>query len=287
MIGFNHIGTMGRLGNQMFQHASTKGIARKLGLEYCIPPADRLDFQIDNYGLFEAFEMSNVDHVQFLNNGNAPVVQERHFHFDEELFTLCPDHVTLKGFFQTEKYFKHVEREIREDYTFKPEWIGPCTEFMSQFEGQEVIFLHVRRGDPNLADKRGFKWAYVNIQDQHPVQPLDYYENALKQFSEDYPVLVFSDSIDWCKEQEIFKSDRFMFSEPEDKYDDGALVPYVDLCIMSLCSHAIIANSSLSWWGAWLQKNPNKKVIAPKMWFGPAYSQHNTKNLIPESWIVI
>ena len=232
MIGFNHIGTMGRLGNQMFQHASTKGIARKLGLEYCIPPADRLDFQIDNYGLFEAFEMSNVDHVQFLNNGNAPVVQERHFHFDEELFTLCPDHVTLNGFFQTEKYFKHVEREI-------------------------------------------------------PVQPLDYYENALKQFSEDYPVLVFSDSIDWCKEQEIFKSDRFMFSEPEDKYDDGALVPYVDLCIMSLCSHAIIANSSLSWWGAWLQKNPNKKVIAPKMWFGPAYSQHNTKNLIPESWIVI
>ena len=252
MIGFNNIGAMGRLGNQMFQHASTKGIARKLGVEYCIPPANRPDFQIDNYGLFESFEMKNVDSVQFLNNGHSPFVQERQFHFDEELFTLCPDHVSLNGFFQTEKYFKHVEDEIREDYTFKSEWLNPCKEFMSQFEGQEVAFLHVRRGDPNLADKRGFKWAYVNLQDQHPVQPLEYYEEALKNFPEDMPVLVFSDSIDWCKEQDIFKPDRFMFSEPEHKYDDGALVPYVDLCLMSLCSHAIIANSSLSWWGAWL-----------------------------------
>jgi hypothetical protein len=71
----------------------------------------------------------------------------------------------------------------------------------------------------NLTDKRGFKWAYVNLQDQHPVQPLEYYEKALKYFPEDISVLVFSDSIEWCKEQEIFKeSDRFMFSEPEDKY---------------------------------------------------------------------
>jgi hypothetical protein len=101
------------------------------------------------------------------------------------------------------------------------------------------------------------------------------------------PVLVFSDSIDWCKEQEFFAPDRFMFSEPEDKYSDGALVPYIDLCLMSLCDHAIIANSSMSWWGAWLQKNPNKKVIAPKMWFGPAYSFHDTKDLYCEGWTVL
>ena len=284
MIGFNHIGTMGRLGNQMFQHASTKGIARKTGVQYCIPPDNRPDFQIDNYGLFECFEMGNVDSIQFLNNGHSPVVQERYFHFDEELFSMCPDHVSLSGFFQTEKYFKHIENEVRSDYTFKNEWLEPCKEFISQFEGKEVVFLHVRRGDPNLADKRGFKWAYVNLQDQHPVQPLEYYEEALKKFPDDIPVLVFSDSIEWCKEQEIFKSDRFMFSEPEDKYDDGALVPYLDLCLMSLCSHAIIANSSLSWWGAWLQSNSNKKVIAPKMWFGSAYNYHDTKDLIPEKW---
>jgi len=284
MIGFDAIGTMGRLGNQMFQHAALKGIARHRGFEYCIPP-QHPQTQIDNYGLLEAFEMKNVDGVKF--SYNMIPVQEPHFHFDEQIFNECPDNSNLAGFFQTEKYFKHVKKEVREDYTFKSEWLNPCLEFMKQFEGQEVLFLHVRRGDPNLADKRGFKWAYVNIQDQHPVQPLEYYEEALKYFSEDIPVLVFSDSIEWCKEQDIFKPDRFMFSEPEDKYDDGALVPYVDLCLMSLCSHAIIANSSMSWWGAWLQKNPNKKVIAPKMWFGSAYSFNNTKDLYCNDWVVI
>ena len=129
--------------------------------------------------------------------------------------------------------------------------------------------LHVRRGDPNLTDVRGFKWSYTQCGSMHPVQPVEYYEKALAEFPEDQPVIVFSDSIDWVKEQEFFAGDRFLLSEPKDKYPDGSFTPYADLCLMSLCSHAIIANSSMSWWGAWLQTNPNKKVIAPKMWFGP------------------
>lgn len=284
MIGFDNLGSMGRLGNQMFQHAAIKGIARNRGFEYCIPKPNQPN-QIDNYGLLEAFEMKNVDHLKFLYSVNP--VQETQFHFDKEIFNNCPDEINLSGFFQTEKYFKHVEDEIREDYTFKSEWLEPCKRFISTFGDKEIAFLHVRRGDPNLTDKRGFKWAYVNLQDQHPVQPIEYYQKALEYFPEDMPVLVFSDSIDWCKEQEIFQDDRFMFSEPEDTYDDGALIPYIDLCLMSLCSHAIIANSSMSWWGAWLQKNPDKKVIAPKMWFGSAYSFHNTKDLYCDKWIVI
>ena len=153
--------------------------------------------------------------------------------------------------------------------------------------GEEVIFLHVRRGDPGLADKRGFKWAYVNLAHQHPVQPLEYYEKALAEFDESLPVVVFSDSIEWCKEQEFFQNDRFMFSEPEDTHSDGALVPYLDMCLMSLCDHAIIANSSMSWWGAWLIQNPNKKVIAPSMWFGSDYADKDTKDLYCENWKVI
>ena len=284
MIGFDALGTMGRLGNQMFQHAALKGIARKHGYKYCIPPRDPIS-QIDNYGLLDAFEMKNVDAIRWCYN--VVPAQERFFHFDEELMEICPDGVNVAGFYQSEKYFKHVEDEVREDYTFKPEWLEPCQNFMKQFVGQEVGFLHVRRGDPNLTDKRGFKWAYVNCQDQHPVQSLYYYEEALGEFPEDMPFLIFSDSIDWCKEQEMFQGDRFMFSEPEDTYDDGALVPYYDLCLMTLCDHAIIANSSMSWWGAWLQKNPNKKVIAPSVWFGPAYSFHDTKDLYCEGWTVI
>jgi len=278
VIGFNHIGTIGRFGNQMFQYAALKGIAANRGFEYTIPPEDPR-IQIDNYGLLEAFNLkTNIGWVETTNT-----VQEKFFHFDQDLFDNCPDNSSLHGFFQSEKYFKHIEEDIRKDFTFKDNWLEPCEQFRSQM-GEEVIFLHVRRGDPGLADKRGFKWAYVNLQHQHPVQPIEYYEKALAEFDDSLPVVVFSDSIDWVKEQPFFQGDRFMFSEPEDKHSDGALVPYLDMCLMSLCDHAIIANSSMSWWGAWLIKNPNKKVIAPSMWFGSDYADKDTKDLYCESW---
>ena len=147
--------------------------------------------------------------------------------------------------------------------------------------------LHVRRGDPNLTDPRGFKWSYTQCGSMHPVQPIEYYEKALSKFDPKQPVIVFSDSVDWVKEQEFFSGDRFLISEPEDKYADGSFTPYADLCLMSLCSHAIIANSSMSWWGAWLISNPDKQVIAPKMWFGPAYADKDTTDLYYPNWIVL
>ena len=284
MIGFDHIGTMGRLGNQMFQYAALKGIAAHRGYEYTIPP-ENPRIQIDNYGLIEAFELSDNKKIGWLNT-QYDIIAEKHFHFDEDLFNTFPDGSGLYGFFQSEKYFKHIEDEIREDFTFKKEWLEPCEGFRKDL-GDEVIFLHVRRGDPNLADKRGFKWAYVNIQDQHPTQPIEYYEKALTYFPDDMPVVVFSHSIDWVKEQDLIKPDRFMISEQTDKFSDGALVPYIDLCLMTLCDHAIIANSSMSWWGAWLIQNEYKKVVAPKMWFGPAYADKDTKDLYPNGCIVI
>jgi len=284
MIGFDHIGTMGRLGNQMFQYAALKGIAAHRGYEYTIPP-ENPRIQIDNYGLIEAFELSDNKKIGWLNT-QYDIIAEKHFHFDEDLFNTFPDGSGLYGFFQSEKYFKHIEDEIREDFTFKKEWLEPCEGFRKDL-GDEVIFLHVRRGDPNLADKRGFKWAYTQCSSQHPPQPLEYYEKALKEFDDDMPVVVFSDSIDWVKEQDLFKPDRFMISEQTDKFSDGALVPYIDLCLMTLCDHAIIANSSMSWWGAWLIQNEYKKVVAPKMWFGPAYADKNTKDLYPKGCIVI
>jgi len=284
MIGFDHIGTMGRLGNQMFQYAALKGIAAHRGYEYTIPP-ENPKIQIDNYGLIEAFELSDNKKIGWLNT-QYDIIAEKHFHFDEDLFNTFPDGSGLYGFFQSEKYFKHIEDEIREDFTFKKEWLEPCEGFRKDL-GDEVIFLHVRRGDPNLADKRGFKWAYTQCSSQHPPQPLEYYEKALKEFDDDMPVVVFSDSIDWVKEQDLFKPDRFMISEQTDKFSDGALVPYIDLCLMTLCDHAIIANSSMSWWGAWLIQNEYKKVVAPKMWFGSAYADKDTKDLYPKGCIVI
>lgn len=266
MIGFNALGRMGRLANQMFQYASLKGISRNVGADFCIPYyKDSVDDGIGNKlrsELFDSFDL-NVN-IGVLNNGHAPVVKERFFHFDEELFSLCPDHVSLQGFFQTEKYFKHIENEIREDFTFNGGILNPCKEMIDSVDNP--IALHIRRTD------------YVSNSENHHNLSLDYYKKALSMFESDRSVIVFSDDPEWCNKQELFSSDRFLISENTDNR--------VDLCLMTLCSDFIIANSTYSWWGAWLSSNPNKKVIAPVEWFGKTgYTKdHNTTDLIPNEW---
>ena len=266
MIGFNALGRMGRLCNQMFQYASLKGLARKIGADIIIPNYETaVDDGIGNMLRTELFDSFDINvQTGLLNNGHAPVVQERFFHFDEELFNHCPDHVSLQGYFQSEKYFKHIEDEIRDDFIFHPEISNPCKEMMEGVDNP--IALHVRRTD------------YINNSENHFNLPLEYYEAALKHFDDDRNVIVFSDDSEWCKQQDLFSDDRFMVSENEDNR--------VDLCLMSMCSDFIIANSSYSWWGAWLSSNKNKKVIAPVQWFGKTgYTKnHNTKDLIPDGW---
>ena len=99
----------------------------------------------------------------------------------------------------------------------------------------------------------------------------------MKKFKSDRQVIIFTDDPKWCNEQNIFSDDRFLISEGSSNY--------VDMCLMSMCSSHIIANSSFSWWGAWLAKS--KKVIAPKIWFGEELKSNDTKDLYPESWETI
>jgi len=269
MIGFNALGRMGRLGNQMFQYAALRGLARNIGADITIPYyPDAVDDGIGNMlrtELFDSFDLRV--NTGLLNNGHAPVLQERQFHFDDELFRMCPDHVSLQGYFQTEKYFKHIEDEIREDFIFHPEISAPCKELIENVDNP--IALHVRRTD------------YVTNSENHFNLPIKYYEAALKHFDDDRNVIVFSDDPEWCKQQDLFSDDRFMVSENDDNR--------VDLCLMSMCNDFIIANSSYSWWGAWLSANKDKKVIAPVQWFGKTgYTKdHDTKDLIPNDWIRI
>ena len=268
-IGFNALGRMGRLCNQMFQYASLKGLAAKIGTDIIIPYyPDAVDDGIGNMLRTELFDSFDLDvKIGLLNNGHAPVVNERHFHFDEELFKMCPDHVDLRGYFQTEKYFKHIEKEIRSDFTFKDEILVPCKEMIESVENP--IALHVRRGD------------YIKNAENHFNLPIEYYDAALSEFDDDRNVIVFSDDPLWCHDEGIFVDDRFIISENDDNR--------VDLCLMSLCNDFIIANSTYSWWGAWLSSNKDKKVIAPVQWFGKTgYTKdHNTKDLIPDDWIKI
>ena len=277
MIGFNYLGKMGQLGNQMFQYASLKGIARKHGYEFCIPNHDEV--MVDVLGnklrieLFDAFDLREEGKFRIGFMKTDQMVQEPTFHFCRELLEECPDDVCIVGYLQTEKYFTHIEDEIRKDFTFRKEFEDGYEEAKDMFDNP--VALHIRRGD-----------FIINHANHHNLS-LSYYEKALKEFDDDMPVVVFSDSIDWVKEQDLFKPDRFMISEQTDKFSDGALVPYIDLCLMTLCDHAIIANSSMSWWGAWLIQNEYKKVVAPKMWFGPAYADKDTKDLYPKGCIVI
>ena len=282
MIGFNYLGRKGRLGNQMFQYAALRGIAENNGYDWCIPPQG--SSSIDDYGtdcnylMFETFKLDSVKNTGFVQSNT---ISESGFEFDENLFNTCPDTINLTGHFQTEKYFKSIEESIRKDFTFHDDILNPCKEFIKSIDSERIVFLHVRRGHPKLRD------AYTNLKDFHPPCPISYYEEAVSKFPKDIPILVFSDYIEWCKEQPFFDDDRFMLSESYDEFSNGIRSHFSDLCLMTLCTDAIIANSSFSWWGAWLINNLNKQVIAPKNWFGPKGSFNDTKDLYPDEWIVI
>ena len=225
-------------------------------------------------------------HVKSKNLGfvQANSVQENDHCFSTDFFTILPDNINLDGYFQTEKYFAHIKDEILEDFSFKDDYLTPCKEYIDSLDSSP-IFLHIRQSDN------------IGREEYHPILPISYFEDALKEFPEDTPCFVFTDDIEWCKSQEFFEQDRFMFNESNARYSyrtiDGTgqmqntLLPQVDLCLMSLCSGAIIANSSFSWWGAWLQ-NDRGKVVAPdpKKWFGTAMTHLDTSDIVPDRWII-
>ena len=247
-LSFNRLGQFGRLGNQMFQYAALKGIAHHRGLKFSIPFSPELDDWQDHQ-LSKYFKLDKSLQVEIINNQNER--WESHFHFDETLFETCEDGTDLMGYFQTEKYFSHIRNEILNDFEIKQKFEKPA---------EEYIALHVRRGD------------YVNQPQFHPTCSVEYYFNALGLLP-DMPVVVMSDDIEWCKQ---FIPATFYFGDTSNIHD---------LYVMTQASHNIIANSSFSWWGAWLNKDPDKIVVAPENWFGTSYSHYNMEDVRPKEWI--
>jgi len=299
MIGYDRLGTNGRFGNQLFQYAALRGIAAHHGYEFCIPPDDHHTYA--NYGMHHPFKLPHLKHQGFVNKNNSPQamysyeslkqlnastknVKESVYYLDEDLFNNFEDGTNLDGFCQTEKYFKHIEDEIREDFAFKDDILEPCNEFISTFEN--ILFLHVRRGDN------------VGREEYYRMMTFDYYKRALEHFDDDAYVLVCSDDPEWCAEQDFFADDRFLVNTDVPKYDhlclegDGthkhSCVPYTDLCLMSLCNGAILSSSTLGWWGAWLQKGRTNPIIVPEHWYGPTLEKVNDcRDLYPEDWTVL
>lgn len=263
MIGFNALGQLGRLGNQMFQYAALKGIAANRGYNICIPLSKNKN-EWTNHQLNSAFKMSTLNQLNYQYiDPDRPTVIESGFSFDKKLFNECPDWVSLQGFFQSEKYFKNIRDQLLIDFQFHDNILESAKQLISNWKNP--VALHVRRTD------------YIT-NPNHTLLNLDYYKKSLNYFDDDCEIIIFSDDSKWCLEQEIFDSDRFLVSESNNNY--------FDLCLMTLCSGHIIANSSFSWWGAWL--SDNQKVIAPSDWFKGSSNEHlDTKDLIPENWIVV
>jgi hypothetical protein len=264
MLTLNHLGNLGRLANQMFQYASLKGIAKHREYDFMVPPKEvfgRKDPMVkgDLFNLYDIFKIEENNKVGLSHN---PVLQERIHEFDLELFTNCPDNVDLLGYYQTYKYFEHIEEEIRYDFSFTPELQSDCHQcYNENFGDGETIALHIRRGD------------YIS-NPNHPLQSITYYKKALKEMPSNLPVIVFTDDAEWCKEQKIFAPDRFFISEGN--------ASDADLCLMAMCNYHIIANSSFSWWGAWLGRS--EKIIAPKNWFGGECVNKSVKDMEFGNW---
>jgi glycosyl transferase family 11 len=173
----------------------------------------------------------------------------------------------LKGYWQTEDYFINAKEIIRQKFRFPALSDDANIAAFDQIKSTNSISLHIRRGD-YLLDGRS---CTINI---------DYYKNAVALINKkvtDPHFFIFSDDIEWAKENIREQNSTFIDWNSCDK-------SYVDMQLMSTCKHNIIANSSFSWWGAWLNNNPGKIVIAPQHWMPHT---HGTRDLIPGSWIKI
>ena len=256
MITFSNLGNHGHLGNQMFQYASTIGIARNNGLHFGFARPDEFGSSYTvRSSVYDCFELPK----EFIkHHANCPVYNETGMAFDEHLYNNCPDGVDLMGYFQSHKYFDEVEQEIRKRFTFKQSVIDRAL-----IPDESYTTLHVRRTD------------YIGLESHLSNLSVRYYNKALRICPPDDIIVVVSDDVPWCRK--TFEGLDFMFAHQD---------AYADLYTMTQANCNIISNSSFSWWGAWLNTK-STMTIAPKNWFGPALSHYSTKDLIPNTWKVI
>jgi len=250
----------GGLGNQMFQIAATSALAwRHDGVASFDLEKHHLPFQ----GRKAFNYVENIFRLVPFVDCPQPtdVYKEPHHHYAEIPYR---KNMMLFGYFQSEKYFEDYQEEIRN--LFSPD--KTTKEYLLRKYGSElsgdVASIHVRRGD------------YLKLKDFHPTCTKKYYIDAIALLPEDTNYLIFSDDPTWCTDN--FEIQRFTVIEGEEDY--------IDLYLMSMCKNNIIANSSFSWWAAWLNSNEEKVVVAPEIWFGPS-GPKDVYDLIPNGWLRI
>ena len=234
------LGKNGQLGNQMFQYAALYALGFLRGEKIQIPET--------GHDLLEAFP--NLSAIKSDAQHSRNIFQEQSFNFDANMWLLPPEY-DLFGYFQSSNYFAHCAPQIFEQFQFRQDIQETADSIRSQIGNEIVCTVHFRRKD------------YLNLHHYHHNQDSQYYDSAIHLVQKSYPTAKFialSDDVDWCKQN----------LPPEitviDTRKVGKDSMYIDMCLMSKCQMHIIANSSFSWWGAFLSKSNG--VIAPSKWFG-------------------
>lgn len=271
---------LGGLGNQMFQYAAGKSLANKLetslflDLSFYNQIFDKnteRKYEL-NYFNLKVSKLSNFQNkiINWGANKNIFVnkYNEKNINFDKNFFTL-KGNLVLNGYFQSEKYFHNIEKLVRKDFGFRNKINKKAKKLLKKIKATNSVSLHIRRGD-YLTNKAARK--------THGVCSTTYYKKAAEKITtmiNRVVFYVFSDDIDWCRNNLKFIN-NIVFVENNKNWED--------LKLMSICKHNIIANSSFSWWAAWLNKNKKKVVIAPKKWF--LKNEVKIEDRFPRKWIV-
>jgi len=194
--------------------------------------------------------------------------KEPHFHYDGNTFKINKS-VYLEGFWQSECYFKEIKEPLLQEFSLKKPLSASAQAIEKQILFTNSVAVHIRRGD----------YTQRNKNPEHQLLPVIYYNEAIQQMNTLLVApyfYIFSDDINWVKDNlPIEQAVKFVSINTESELEDFAL--------MKSCKHHIIANSSFSWWGAWLSESPNQNVIAPKDWF--THNSPKQKNdLVPKEW---
>ena len=286
------INIIGGLGNQMFQYAFGYAISKRLKQELKFDISGFANYPLRTYEL-ELFnldvtfasneEIKNLKYQQenifllltkkFLRKPrqvSSNYYKEKTFAYDESVCNVQGD-IYFDGYWQSQKYFEDHRAQLLEFFTLK----NPLHEITKKYElkinNSDSVSLHVRRGDYVTDSKTNSVHGTCN---------LTFYKDSIlkmKSLINDPKFFIFSDDLSWVKENFEFLAEKELVEFPKEIPD------HEEMYLMSQCKHNIIANSSFSWWGAWLNQNPNKIVIAPKKWFTD--QTINTTDLIPTTWI--
>ena len=275
ILTYSFLGNNGKLGNQMFQYATLFSKAKKDGVPFVIPSEiyrDQYGFKLEGkYEILQAFPnisatLMSQSQIQEINKTQAGQYREPGFCYDPNISLVVPN-VDLWGYFQSEKYFVEFREDILREFSFSGEVEKAAEEMISATKKdlgcKKICAMHLRRGD------------YLNLSDVHTNLDSNYYNTALSHISrnfDDVGFMVFSDDIEWCKKM---MPPSFRFSSSKNHLEDMKSI--------SLCDMHIIANSSFSWWGAWL--SDSDCTIAPKKWFGPK-GPNEWSTIYAEKWLV-